>query len=98
MRRRSEDVAPRWRAGTSLDDFGNGYSSFSHLRNYQVDRLKIDRSFIAGSTNSLEGGAIIRAIVVLARSSGLKVTAEGVETTEQSEFLSTSAATSCRDS
>jgi diguanylate cyclase (GGDEF)-like protein len=71
----------------SLDDFGTGYSSFNHLRDYEVDRLKIDRSFTSAIENSPEGSAIIRAIVSLAQSSGLKVTAEGVETVEQSHFL-----------
>jgi diguanylate cyclase (GGDEF)-like protein len=71
----------------ALDDFGTGYSSFGHLREYKVDRLKIDRSFTASIQNSEEGSAIIRAIVALARSTGLKVTAEGVETIEQSDFL-----------
>jgi diguanylate cyclase (GGDEF)-like protein len=72
----------------SLDDFGTGYSSFSHLHEYEVDRLKIDRSFTNAIDHSAEGSAIIRAIISLAQSSGLKVTAEGVETSEQSHFLS----------
>jgi EAL domain-containing protein (putative c-di-GMP-specific phosphodiesterase class I) len=71
----------------ALDDFGTGYSSFSHLRDYAVDRLKIDRSFTSGIDSPAPGSAIIRAIVDLARASGLKVTAEGVETVEQSQFL-----------
>ena len=73
----------------ALDDFGTGYSSFNHLRSLTVDRLKIDRSFIVGLDASLEAEAIVKAIVDLARSSGLKVTAEGVETVEQRHFLST---------
>jgi diguanylate cyclase (GGDEF)-like protein len=72
----------------ALDDFGTGYSSFSLLRDYQVDRLKIDRSFTSGIDIASAGSAIIQAIINLARSSGLKVTAEGVETAEQSRFLS----------
>jgi EAL domain-containing protein (putative c-di-GMP-specific phosphodiesterase class I) len=72
----------------ALDEFGTGYSSFNNLRNYQVDRLKIDPSFINAIESSPEGSAIIRAIIALARSTGLKVTAEGVETIEQSDFLS----------
>jgi EAL domain-containing protein (putative c-di-GMP-specific phosphodiesterase class I) len=72
----------------SLDDFGTGYSSFNHLRDYEVDRLKIDRSFTSAIDHSPEGSAIIRAIISLAQASGLKVTAEGVETVEQSRFLS----------
>jgi diguanylate cyclase (GGDEF)-like protein len=71
----------------ALDDFGTGYSSFTHLTNFRVDRLKIDRSFTAAIENPDGGSAIIQAIVSLAQSSGLKITAEGVETVEQSDFL-----------
>ena len=71
----------------ALDDFGTGYSSFNNLRNHQVDRLKIDQSFTTAIESSAEGSAIIRAIIALARSTGLKVTAEGIETSEQSNFL-----------
>jgi diguanylate cyclase (GGDEF)-like protein len=71
----------------ALDDFGTGYSSFSHLEALSVDRLKIDRSFVSGIASSKEGSAIISAIMDLARASGLKVTAEGVETLEQRRFL-----------
>ena len=71
----------------ALDDFGTGYSSFNNLRNHQVDRLKIDQSFTNAIDGSDEGSTIIRAIVALARSTGLKVTAEGIETIEQSDFL-----------
>jgi diguanylate cyclase (GGDEF)-like protein len=72
----------------ALDDFGTGYSSFSHLEALSVDRLKIDRSFVHGIGSDQEGSAIISAIMDLARASGLKVTAEGVETSEQRRFLS----------
>jgi diguanylate cyclase (GGDEF)-like protein len=72
----------------ALDDFGTGYSSFTHLQNFSVDRLKIDRSFVDGIGAGEEGSAIIQAIVDLAKASGLKITAEGVETMEQSVFLS----------
>ena len=71
----------------ALDDFGTGYSSFSHLRGLTVDRIKIDRSFVNGIDSSEGGRPIIHAIVALAKASGLKVTAEGVETSEQSRFL-----------
>ena len=74
--------------GIALDDFGTGYSSLSHLREFQVDRVKIDRSFVSGIDRSGDGGAIIQAIVDLAQATGLKITAEGVETQEQSAFLS----------
>jgi diguanylate cyclase (GGDEF)-like protein len=69
----------------ALDDFGTGYSSLSHLRQFEVDRVKIDRSFVQGLDQS---DAIIQAIVDLARGTGLEITAEGVETSEQSEYLS----------
>lgn len=72
----------------ALDDFGTGYSSLSHLRHFDVDRVKIDRSFVSGIDRSEESGPIIQAIVDLAQATGLKVTAEGVETHEQSAFLS----------
>jgi diguanylate cyclase (GGDEF)-like protein len=73
----------------ALDDFGTGYSSFSHLREFEVDRVKIDRTFVDKIDTDQGGSAIIRAIVDLARSSGLQTTAEGVETDEQRDFLTT---------
>jgi diguanylate cyclase (GGDEF)-like protein len=73
----------------ALDDFGTGYSSFSHLREFEVDRVKIDRTFVDKIDTSRGGSAIIQAIVELARSSGLQTTAEGVETDEQRGFLKT---------
>ncbi|MFL9839339.1 EAL domain-containing protein [Sphingomonas sp. ST-64] len=71
----------------ALDDFGTGYSSFSHLRNFEVDRIKIDQSFVNGIDMRRGGSAIIRAIVDLAKASGMQITAEGVETNEQRDFL-----------
>jgi diguanylate cyclase (GGDEF)-like protein len=71
----------------ALDDFGTGYSSFSHLREFEVDRVKIDRTFVDRIDMDGGGCAIIRAIVDLARSTGLQTTAEGVETREQKRFL-----------
>jgi diguanylate cyclase (GGDEF)-like protein len=71
----------------ALDDFGTGYSSFSHFNKFEVDRVKIDRTFV-DQIDAREGGsAIIQAIVELARSSGFRTTAEGVETDEQKVFL-----------
>ena len=72
----------------ALDDFGTGYSSLSHLREFEVDRVKIDRSFVNGIDRTGDGSAIVQAIVDLAQATGLKITAEGVETQEQSAFLS----------
>jgi diguanylate cyclase (GGDEF)-like protein len=71
----------------ALDDFGTGYSSFSHLREFEVDRIKIDQSFVHGIDTDNGGSPIIQAIVDLARASGMQVTAEGVETAEQRRFL-----------
>jgi diguanylate cyclase (GGDEF)-like protein len=72
----------------ALDDFGTGYSSFAHLRSFDVDRIKIDKSFTLAIDNSGDSNAIIKAIVDLAHSTGIQITAEGVETTHQSQFLS----------
>ncbi len=71
----------------ALDDFGTGYSSLSHLRSFKIDRLKIDRSFVLGLSDSPEAAAIIRAVIDLGHAVGLEVTAEGVETEEQRNHL-----------
>lgn len=72
--------------GVAVDDFGMGYSSLSQLRALPVDRIKIDRAFVH-SVEESDTGAIVKAIVTLARALGLSVIAEGVETLEQQEFL-----------
>jgi EAL domain-containing protein (putative c-di-GMP-specific phosphodiesterase class I) len=71
----------------SLDDFGTGYSSLSHLRDLPIDTVKIDRSFIEKIEVDQEAGAIVAAIVSLAKSLGLTVVAEGIETPSQAELL-----------
>jgi diguanylate cyclase (GGDEF)-like protein/PAS domain S-box-containing protein len=71
----------------AIDDFGTGYSSLSYLRQFHVDRLKIDQSFIHDLPDSTDAEAIIRAIVAMGRSLGLHVIAEGVETEVQAQFL-----------
>ena len=71
----------------SMDDFGTGYSSLSSLRHLPVDTLKIDRSFVDGVTAADDDAAIISMIFAMARILKLSVTAEGVETEGQLEFL-----------
>jgi diguanylate cyclase (GGDEF)-like protein len=71
----------------ALDDFGTGYSSLSHLRQFAVDRVKIDRTFVSGIDGTRDGAAVVQAIVDLAQASGLQITAEGVETENQSSVL-----------
>ena len=70
----------------ALDDFGTGYSSLSYIRDLAVDRIKIDRSFIT-AIDTGRGAALVQAIITLAHASGLQLTAEGVETPRQKEFL-----------
>jgi len=67
----------------ALDDFGTGYSSLSYLHRFSFDCIKIDHSFICDITRNRDSLKIVRAIVMLAHSLGLEVTAEGVETDEQ---------------
>ena len=71
----------------SLDDFGTGYSSISYLRKLQLDKLKIDRSFIQNIPTNREDNGTLKAILSLAKNLNLSVTAEGVENEHQRDFL-----------
>jgi EAL domain-containing protein (putative c-di-GMP-specific phosphodiesterase class I) len=71
----------------ALDDFGSGYSNLGYLQRFPLDKLKIDRSFVAALGASANGGVIIQAIVALGRALGLSITVEGVETEQQRVLL-----------
>ena len=71
----------------SLDDFGEGYSSLSHLQRLPVNGLKIARLFVKGLADPEADSRLVRGIIELAHSLGLHLVAEGIETTEQREAL-----------
>ena len=71
----------------AIDDFGTGYSSFTYLQTLPMDTLKVDRSFLSDVRDDGRNGAIMLAIVAMARSLGVAVVAEGVEKASQMQFL-----------
>jgi diguanylate cyclase (GGDEF)-like protein/PAS domain S-box-containing protein len=71
----------------SIDDFGTGYSSLSYLKKYQIDYLKIDRSFVSNLSINSTDMAICEAMILMAHKLGMKVIAEGIETEEQLQLL-----------
>jgi diguanylate cyclase (GGDEF)-like protein/PAS domain S-box-containing protein len=71
----------------SIDDFGTGFCSFTYLLQYQVDRLKIDQSFVKKAGTDANAAAVVRTIIAMSHGLNIKVVAEGVETDEQLRFL-----------
>ncbi len=71
----------------ALDDFGTGYSSLSYLTSFPIDVIKIDRSFVMGCTMVNNNRVIIKAIIAMGHSLGMKIVAEGIETEEQFELI-----------
>lgn len=71
----------------ALDDFGTGYSSLSYLTSFPVDIIKIDRSFVMGCTMQKNNRVIIKAIIAMGHSLGMKIVAEGIETKEEFELI-----------
>jgi diguanylate cyclase (GGDEF)-like protein/PAS domain S-box-containing protein len=71
----------------AIDDFGTGYSSLAQIKNFPIDTLKVDRSFIRNLSQDSENQAITKAIITMGKNLSLTVVAEGVETQEQKDFL-----------
>jgi diguanylate cyclase (GGDEF)-like protein/PAS domain S-box-containing protein len=71
----------------SIDDFGTGFCNFNYLLQYQVDRLKIDQSFVRQAANDGSAASVVRTVIAMSHGLGIKVIAEGVETREQLKFL-----------
>src|SRR5581483_4752205 len=74
-------------AQIAIDDFGTGHSSLNYLRRFDADHIKVDRSFVAGIGGPGSDDTIVKAIIAMGHSLGLRIIAEGVETPEQFEFL-----------
>ena len=73
--------------GLALDDFGTGFSSLSHLRDFHVDKIKIDKSFVHDLEEDASDRALVDGLISLACRLGIEVVAEGVETTAQRDYL-----------
>ena len=73
----------------SIDDFGTGYSSLSYMKDFPIDKLKIDRSFVKNLPDDRQNAAISKAIIAMAKSLRMIVIAEGTETNRQRDFLTT---------
>ena len=71
----------------AIDDFGTGYCSMAYLKKFDVDYLKIDQSFVRGTSPDNNSRTIAETIILMAHKLGLKVIAEGVETPEQRDWL-----------
>jgi EAL domain-containing protein (putative c-di-GMP-specific phosphodiesterase class I) len=73
----------------AIDDFGTGYSNLAYLRQFPIDILKIDRSFVSGIADSRESAALVHTLVQLGKVLGIETIAEGVETNDQRSRLET---------
>ena len=71
----------------SLDDFGTGYASLTHLRNYPVKWVKVDRSFVKDIESTASSAVIVRSVIRLSHDLGMRVVAEGIETKSELDFL-----------
>ena len=72
---------------SALDDFGTGYASLKHLKQFRVERIKIDRSFVVNLGSDPHDDAIVRCMITLGRDLGIRITAEGIETVDQLQML-----------
>lgn len=72
---------------SALDDFGTGFASLTHLKQFRVERIKIDRSFVANLGRDVYDDAIVRCMIALGRDLGIRITAEGIETVDQLHAL-----------
>jgi EAL domain-containing protein (putative c-di-GMP-specific phosphodiesterase class I) len=71
----------------AIDDFGTGYSSLGYLKKFPISRLKIDKSFVNDLVNNRSDQAIVNSVIALGKNMSLEIVAEGIETTEQYDYL-----------